>query len=97
MTQRPDGGVAGTTKFDVGLTIVEHKRGLWCTIEYATDLFLPETVAEWAAIPTYACSLDAALGPGSMPVLQGAAAREMANFNRDARRIYRNFMTVARG
>jgi GMP synthase-like glutamine amidotransferase len=66
------------------------------SMQYHCEI-LPETVAEWAAIPTYACSLDAALGPRSMPVLQGAAAREMANFNREARRIYRNFMAVAHG
>lgn len=58
---------------------------------------LPETVGEWAVIPTYASALDATLGPGSMPVLQAAATKQMSAFNRDARQLYRNFMHVARG
>ena len=65
-------------------------------MQYHCEL-LPETVAEWAAIPTYACSLDQAMGPGSMPALQAAARREMSAFNRDARRLYRNFMSAVRG
>jgi hypothetical protein len=32
-----------------------------------------------------------------MPVLEAAATREMSNFNRDARRLYRNFMNAVRG
>ena len=58
---------------------------------------LPETVGEWAEIPTYACALDAALGNGAMPKLRDAAAREMRAFNRDARILYRNFMKAVRG
>jgi GMP synthase-like glutamine amidotransferase len=58
---------------------------------------LPQTVGDWAEIPAYACALDAALGAGAMPKLQAAAAEAMPGFNRDARRLYRNFMRAARG
>jgi hypothetical protein len=47
-------------------------------------------------IPAYACALDAALGEGAMPKLQAAAAAAMPGFNRDARRLYRNFMQAVR-
>jgi GMP synthase-like glutamine amidotransferase len=57
---------------------------------------LPSTVADWAVIPAYACALDATLGAGAMPRLDAAAAEAMPGFNRDARRLYWNFMKVAR-
>ena len=56
----------------------------------------PNTVGDWAVIPAYACALDDTLGKGSMPRLDAAAKAEMAAFNRDARRLYRNFMALAR-
>lgn len=65
-------------------------------MQYHCEL-LPQTVAEWAEIPAYACSLDNALGKGSMPRLKAAAEKEMAAMNRDARRLYRNFMAAALG
>jgi hypothetical protein len=64
-------------------------------MQYHCEL-LPQTVGEWADIPKYACALDETLGKGSMPRLQAAAASEMPNLNRDARRLYRNFMAAAR-
>jgi len=63
-------------------------------MQYHCEL-LPETVAEWADIPAYACALDESLGKGSMPRLKAAAEKEMAAMNRDARQLYRNFMGVA--
>ncbi len=65
-------------------------------MQYHCEL-LAQTVGEWAEIPTYACALDAAMGAGAMPKLRAAAANEMPAFNRDARRVYRNFMKIARG
>ena len=74
------------------MRIGRHAYGM----QYHCEL-LPQTVAEWADIPAYACALDGTLGKGSMPRLKAAADREMAAMNRDARRLYRNFMSVARG
>ena len=56
----------------------------------------PNTVGDWAVVPAYARALDATLGQGSMPHLEAAATAEMPAFNRDARRLYRNFMALAR-
>ena len=72
------------------MRVGKHAYGM----QYHCEL-LPQTVAEWAEIPAYACSLDDTLGKGSMPRLKAAAEKEMAAMNRDARRLYRNFMAAA--
>jgi GMP synthase-like glutamine amidotransferase len=64
-------------------------------MQYHCEL-LPETVGDWAVIPAYACALEASWGAGAMPKLQAAAAQSMPDFNRDARRLYENFMRIAR-
>ncbi len=74
------------------MRIGRHAYGM----QYHCEL-LPQTVAEWGDIPAYACALDETLGKGSMPRLKAAADREMAAMNRDARRLYRNFMALAQG
>ena len=73
------------------MRVGKHAYGM----QYHCEL-LPQTVAEWAEIPAYACALDETLGKGSMPRLDAAAKQEMPAMNRDARQLYRNFMAVAR-
>jgi GMP synthase-like glutamine amidotransferase len=63
-------------------------------LQYHTEL-TPQTVAEWAHVPTYACSLDQTLGQGALPRLEAEATRHMADFNRDSRRLYDNFMRAS--
>jgi GMP synthase-like glutamine amidotransferase len=72
------------------MRIGRHAYGM----QYHCEI-LPRTVADWAQIPAYACALDATLGEGAMPRLDAAAAEAMPGFNRDARRLYRNFMKLA--
>ena len=74
------------------MRIGRHAYGM----QYHCEI-LPQTVSDWAAIPAYACALDATLGAGAMPRLDTAATAAMPDFNRDARQLYRNFMKVARG
>ena len=74
------------------MRIGRHAYGM----QYHCEI-LPRTVSDWAAIPAYACALDATLGAGAMPRLDAAATAAMPDFNRDARRLYRNFMKVALG
>ena len=52
------------------------------------------TVDDWGAVPAYAAALETALGPEALPRLRADAAAHMAAFNRDARRLYDNFMTA---
>lgn len=55
-----------------------------------------QTVADWAAIPVYAKALESALGHGAVAPLEREVAARMAQFNADARHIYRAFMIQAR-
>jgi GMP synthase-like glutamine amidotransferase len=64
-------------------------------IQYHVEL-TDRTVAEWAEVPAYACALDDTLGAGALPRFAAAAAAAMADFNRDARLLYDNFMALVR-
>ena len=72
------------------MRIGSHAYGL----QYHTEL-TPETVPQWGAVPTYACSLDQTLGQGALERLKAEAAANMADFNRDSRRLYENFMRLS--
>ncbi len=73
-----------------GMRIGSHAYGLQYHIELT-----PETVPQWGAVPTYAASLDQALGKGALSRLEADAAANMADFNRDSRTLYDNFMRLS--
>jgi len=56
----------------------------------------PTTVSEWGAIPEYAAALEKALGKGAIDRLEQSANGRMTDFNTIARRLYENFMAMAR-
>jgi GMP synthase-like glutamine amidotransferase len=68
-----------------------HAYGLQCHVEITGD-----TVREWAAIPEYAAALEKILGPDAMQTLQDAVAKKLPDFNRDAKILYENFMSLIR-
>ncbi|HVR67759.1 MAG TPA: type 1 glutamine amidotransferase [Verrucomicrobiae bacterium] len=72
------------------MRIGSHAYGL----QYHTEL-TPETVPQWGAVPTYACSLDQTLGQGALERLKAEAAANMADFNGDSRQLYENFMRLS--
>ncbi len=63
-------------------------------IQYHVEL-TAVTVGEWGELPAYRTALEKALGPGALDDMKTAAARHMTDFHRDARRLYRNFMSLA--
>ncbi len=65
-------------------------------IQYHVEL-TPATVPEWGEVPVYQEALAKTMGPGALDRLASEAERHMADFNRDARRLYDNFMTLAGG
>jgi GMP synthase-like glutamine amidotransferase len=73
-----------------GMRIGSHAYGLQYHIELT-----PETVTKWAAVPTYAASLDRALGTGALSRLEADAKANMAGFNLDSRTLYDNFMRLS--
>lgn len=56
-----------------------------------------ETVDEWAAIPTYAESLQQALGRNALARLRCDVRKQLDLFRRDARKLYENLRAIAAG
>ena len=52
------------------------------------------TVDDWAAIPTYACALDTALGQGAAGRVREEVTSRLATFTQDAAKIYQNFKST---
>ncbi len=52
------------------------------------------TVSDWAAVPAYQAALEQNLGADALPRFHADTEAHMAGFNRDARRLYDNFMTA---
>ena len=54
----------------------------------------PRTVPEWGEVPAYRDALEQSLGPGALEALAGEVARNLPEFNADAERLYRNFLSL---
>jgi len=52
------------------------------------------TVGDWAAVPAYKEALEKNLGADALPRFHADTEAHMADFNRNARRLYDNFMTA---
>jgi GMP synthase-like glutamine amidotransferase len=63
-------------------------------LQYHVEL-TASTISDWGAVPVYQQSLERTLGTGSMPRLDAEARLRMPIFNRDARCLYDNFMSLA--
>jgi GMP synthase-like glutamine amidotransferase len=62
-------------------------------LQYHVEL-TASTVSDWGNVSIYRQSLERVLGAGSMPRLDAEARLRMPAFNRDARRLYDNFMSL---
>lgn len=62
-------------------------------LQYHTEL-TARTVGEWGEVPAYACALDETLGQGALARLDAEATNKIADFARDSRRLYDNFMSL---
>ncbi|WP_374654354.1 type 1 glutamine amidotransferase [Dongia sp.] len=74
------------------MRIGRHAYGLQYHVELTS-----RTVPEWGEVPAYACALDETLGAGALPRLRDEAAALMPDFNRAAKRLYENFLSLIRG
>ena len=54
-----------------------------------------DTCANWSEIPEYAGALEKALGPEGLPAITAACDRAMSAFNRDAERVYINWLQAS--
>ena len=66
------------------------------SIQYHVEI-TRRTVPEWGAVPAYGQALQRALGTDALAGFETAAAAGMADFNRNARRLYDNFMRIVEG
>ena len=66
------------------------------SMQYHVELE-PDTIANWGRVPAYAEALAKARGPNGLAEMDKQAAALMPNFVADAKRLYRNFMSIARG
>ncbi len=55
----------------------------------------PDTVANWNAIPAYRDALETSLGAGAVDRLQAEADANMADFGRNAERLFHNVMVAS--
>ena len=65
------------------------------SIQYHVEI-TANTVRDWGAVPAYEQALERAMGEGALAAFEADASAHMAEFNRSARRIYDNFMRIAR-
>ncbi len=63
------------------------------SVQYHVEI-TQRTVPEWGAVPAYGQGLERALGPGALARFEADASVGMAGFNRNARRLYDNFMRI---
>ena len=63
------------------------------SIQYHVEI-TGDTVPAWGAVPAYEQALERAMGEGALAAFEADAAARMADFNRNARRIYDNFMRI---
>ncbi len=71
------------------LRVGENAYGLQYHVELTAS-----TVSEWAQVTAYKQSLERVLGANALPRLDAEARLRMPAFNRDARRLYDNFMAL---
>jgi GMP synthase-like glutamine amidotransferase len=74
------------------LRVGENAYGLQYHVELTAS-----TVSEWAQVSAYKQSLERVLGANALPRLDAEARLRMPAFNRDARRLYDNFMKLVVG
>jgi GMP synthase-like glutamine amidotransferase len=65
-------------------------------LQYHVEL-TATTVADWGAVPAYENALEASQGAGALARLDADAAAALPAMQRDAARLYRNFMRLVQG
>ncbi|MBL8905970.1 MAG: type 1 glutamine amidotransferase [Rhizobiales bacterium] len=66
------------------------------SMQYHVELE-PETIPAWGCVPAYEKALEATRGPGALDALADEAKPLMDDFVGNAHKLYRNFMSLARG
>ena len=95
VAQPPDDAVILASSEACACQAMRVGRNAW-SMQYHVELE-PETIPTWGCIPAYKEALANVRGPGALAALAAEAAPLMPDFTANARRLYRNIMTIARG
>jgi len=93
VTEVPDGGESLALSPVSDNQAIRIGRNAW-GIQYHVELE-DTTVADWATIPAYKASLENSIGADALPGFIAEADANMADFKRNARILFDNFMTAA--
>jgi GMP synthase-like glutamine amidotransferase len=93
VAQPPEDAVVLASSAICGVQAMRVGQRAW-SMQYHVELE-PETISDWGEVPAYAQALVAANGPGALARMNEAASPLMEQFNRDAQRLYSNFMRLA--
>ena len=94
VAQPPENAVVLASSAACGIQAMRVGEQAW-SMQYHVELE-PDTIPAWGRVPAYEQALSAAQGAGALRRMANKAAPLMADFNRDARRLYENFMWLAR-
>ncbi len=94
VAQPPEQAVALASSALCSVQAMRIGEQAW-SMQYHVELE-PDTIPAWGAVPAYEQALAAAQGARALERMAEKAAPLMAQFNSDARRLYKNFMRLAR-
>lgn len=94
VAQPPDDAVILASSPDCRCQAMRVGANAW-SMQYHVELE-PTTIADWGNVPAYAAALERTHGAGALARMGDDAKPHMQDFTRNARQLYRNFMTEAR-
>jgi GMP synthase-like glutamine amidotransferase len=94
VAQSPEAAVVLASSPACGIQAMRIGERAW-SMQYHVELE-PETILAWGQVPAYEQALRATQGSGALQRMADAAAPLMSDFNRDARRLYENFIGLAK-
>ena len=94
VAQPPDGAIVMATSPACSCQAMRVGNRAW-GVQYHVEIE-DMTIPEWGAVPEYAQALDGTHGGGALNRMEEEARPHMATFSKNAKQIYRNFMTQMR-
>jgi GMP synthase-like glutamine amidotransferase len=94
VAQPPEGAAVLASSTVCGIQAMRIGNAAW-SMQYHVELE-PDTIGAWGQVPAYDQALTAAQGAGALKRMAEKATPLMSDFNRNARRLYGNFMRLAR-
>jgi GMP synthase-like glutamine amidotransferase len=94
VAQPPENAVVLASSPACGIQAMRVGERAW-SMQYHVELE-PETIPTWGGVPAYEQALTEAQGAGALKRMADTAAPLMGDFNRDAHRLYKNFIGLVK-